>query len=287
VLRLAAIAQQGSEHPLARAVLDRAAKDGLSLQPLEDFKALPGRGIEARAGGRTIRVGTARLMQESGTDIRPLAEKAQQLASAGHTVMYVADEGTLLGAITAGDTVRPEAREAIRRLRHLGIETVMLTGDNRAAAETIAQALHLTNVIAEVLPEGKAREVTRLKGEGRVVAMVGDGVNDAPALAAADIGIAMGTGTDIAMETAGITLMRGHLSLVAGAIEASDATYAKIRQNLFWAFFYNVIGIPVAALGLLNPVVAGAAMAFSSASVVANSLRLRRWHVSSDRESGQ
>jgi P-type Cu+ transporter len=286
VLQRAAVAQQGSEHPLARAVLERARKDGLSLQPLDDFKALPGRGIEAHAGGYTIRVGNARLMQESGIDIRSIADKAQPLAAAGHTVMFVAQDAALLGAITAGDTVRPEARDAIRRLRHLGIETVMLTGDNRPAAETIAQALHMTNVIAEVLPDGKAREVARLKHEGRVVAMVGDGVNDAPALAAADIGIAMGTGADIAMQTAGITLMRGDLALVAGAIEVSHATYAKIRQNLFWAFFYNVIGIPVAALGLLNPVVAGAAMAFSSASVVANSLRLRRWHVSSDRESG-
>jgi Cu+-exporting ATPase len=287
VLQRAATAQQGSEHPLARAVLERAREDRLALPSLEDFKALPGRGIEARAGGHTIRAGNARLMQERGIDIRWIADKAQPLAAAGHTVMFVAEDAALLGVITAGDTVRPEAREAIRRLRHLGIETVMLTGDSRPAAETIAQALHMKNVIAEVLPDGKAREVARLKREGRTVAMVGDGVNDAPALAAADIGVAMGTGTDIAMQTAGITLMRGDLALVAGAIEVSHATYAKIRQNLFWAFFYNVIGIPVAALGLLNPVVAGAAMAFSSASVVANSLRLRRWHVSSDRESGQ
>jgi Cu+-exporting ATPase len=285
VLRSAAIAQQGSEHPLARAVLARAREDGIALVPLEHFQALPGRGIEARAGGRMIRVGTARLMQDSGIAVNALNAQTQPLTDAGHTIMYVAEEGVLRGAITAGDTVRPDARQAIARLRRMGIDTVMLTGDNRAAARSIADALHLTNVIAEVLPDGKAREVARLRQEGRVVAMVGDGVNDAPALAAADIGIAMGTGTDIAMQTAGITLMRGDLSLVAGAIEISRATYARIRQNLFWAFFYNVVGIPVAALGLLNPVIAGAAMAFSSASVVANSLRLRRWRVSTDRET--
>jgi Cu+-exporting ATPase len=282
VLQRAAIAQQGSEHPLARAVLERADRDG--LVPLEQFKALPGRGVEARAGGRTIRVGTARLMQESGVDITVLRDKVQQLASVGHTLMYVAEEGALLGAITAGDTVRPEARPAIKRLHALGIATVMLTGDNQAAARSIAHALHITDVIAEVLPEDKARAVAHLKNEDHVVAMVGDGVNDAPALAAADIGIAMGTGTDIAMQTAAITLMRGDLRLVASAMEISDATHAKISQNLFWAFFYNVVGIPVAALGLLNPVIAGAAMAFSSASVVANSLWLRRWRATTDRE---
>ena len=287
LLQRAALAQQGSEHPLARAVLEHARTVGLALRPLGEFKALPGRGIEVRAGDRTIRVGTARLMQETGIDISTVEARVVPLAGAGHTIMYVAEDVKLLGVISAGDTVRPEAREAIRRLRHLDIETVMLTGDNHAAAQSIAQALHVGNVIAEVLPDGKAREVARLKQEGRVVAMVGDGVNDAPALAAADIGIAMGTGTDIAMQTAGITLMRGDLALVGGAIEISRATYTKIRQNLFWAFFYNVVGIPVAALGLLNPVIAGAAMALSSASVVANSLRLRRWRLMSDRETAQ
>jgi Cu+-exporting ATPase len=283
VLRRAAIAQQGSEHPLARAVLERAGQDG--LVPLQQFKALPGRGVEARAEGRTIRVGTARLMEESGLDVAILRDKVEQLAAVGHTIMYVAEEDALLGAITAGDTVRAGARAAIKRLRGLGIETVMLTGDSQAAARSIAYALRIAHVVAEVLPDAKAREVERLKGDGHVVAMVGDGVNDAPALAAADISIAMGTGTDIAMQTAAITLMRGDLALVAGAIEVSDATHAKISQNLFWAFFYNVVGIPVAALGLLNPVVAGAAMAFSSASVVANSLRLRRWRARRVRSS--
>jgi Cu+-exporting ATPase len=287
VLRSAATAQQGSEHPLARAVLERAANDGMALATLDQFRALPGRGIEAKAGGRTIGIGTASLMQDVGVDVASLDAQVQPLTAAGHTIMYVAEDGVLRGAITAGDAIRAEARQAVARLRRLGIETVMLTGDSRAAARTIAEALRMTNVIAEVLPDGKAREVMRLRQEGRGVAMVGDGVNDAPALAAADIGMAMGTGTDIAMQTAGITLMRGDLALVAGAIEISRATYARIRQNLFWAFFYNVIGIPVAALGLLNPVIAGGAMAFSSASVVANSLRLRRWRASTDREEGQ
>ncbi|HEX2117092.1 MAG TPA: heavy metal translocating P-type ATPase [Alphaproteobacteria bacterium] len=286
VLQYAATAQQGSEHPLARAVLERARNEGIALRPLESFRALPGRGIEAHVEGRKIVVGTGRLMQECGIDISHIGETSHYIAEAAYTIMYVAVNGAVLGAITAGDTLRPEARSAIERLHGLGIETIMLTGDNRAAAQTIAQALGIPNVVAEVLPDTKAREVARLKQQGRVVAMVGDGINDAPALAAADIGIAMGTGTDIAMQTAGITLMRGDLALVAGAIEVSRATYAKIRQNLFWAFFYNVVGIPVAALGLLSPVVAGAAMAFSSASVVANSLRLRRWHVASERETG-
>jgi Cu+-exporting ATPase len=281
VLRSAAAAQQGSEHPLARAVLERAALETASLPPLDSFKALPGRGIAAQADGRAILIGTARLMQERGIDVSAIAS-APELA--GHTVMYVAVGGSLLGAIAAGDTVRPEARRAVERLHGLGIETVMLTGDNPAAAQAIAQAVQIETVIADVLPDAKAREVARLKQAGRVVAMVGDGVNDAPALAAADIGIAMGTGSDIAMQTAGITLMRGDLGLVAGAIEASRATYAKIRQNLFWAFFYNIVGIPVAALALLNPVIAGGAMAFSSASVVTNSLWLRRWRVAKERE---
>jgi Cu+-exporting ATPase len=282
VLRCAATAQQGSEHPLGRAVLERARQDGAAPAPLDGFQALPGRGIEARAAGQALLVGTSRLMQERGIDVSAI-EKSPRLA--GHTVMYVAADGVLLGAIAAGDTVRPEARGAIERLHGLGVETVMLTGDNRAAAQAIAQTLGIKTVIAEVLPDAKAQEIARVRQAGRVVAMVGDGVNDAPALAAADIGIAMGTGTDVAMQAAGVTLMRGDLALVSGAIEISRITYAKIQQNLFWAFVYNIVGIPVAALGLLNPVVAGAAMAFSSASVVANSLWLRRWRVTKERES--
>ncbi|HEX6980060.1 MAG TPA: heavy metal translocating P-type ATPase [Alphaproteobacteria bacterium] len=278
VLASAATAQQGSEHPLGRAVLEAAKARGLALPPLAEFRARPGRGIEAVADGRRLRVGNRRLMDESGIAVGMLAARAEALSRDGKTVMFVAD-GRLLGLIAAGDAIRPGARLAVRDLKALGIESVMLTGDNRGAAEAVAGALGIDRVIAEVLPEDKARIVAGLRGDGRVVAMVGDGVNDAPALAAADIGIAMGTGTDVAMQAAGVTLMRGDPALVAMAIDASRATYAKIRQNLFWAFVYNLIGIPIAAVGWLSPVVAGAAMAFSSASVVSNSLLLRRWKV--------
>jgi Cu+-exporting ATPase len=277
VLQAAATAQQGSEHPLAHAVLTRARDEGVPLAPLDSFRAHPGRGIEATSGGHTLRVGNRRLLDEAGIDAAPLAASAQALEREGKTVMYVAQDQRLVGIIGAGDAVKPESHEAVRALKALGVETVMLTGDNRGAAEAVGQELGIDRVIAEVLPADKAREVAHLKGQGRVVAMVGDGVNDAPALAAADIGLAMGTGTDVAMEAAGITLMRGDPGMVAAAIDASRATYSKIRQNLFWAFIYNLVGIPIAALGLLSPVLAGAAMAFSSASVVSNSLLLRRW----------
>jgi Cu+-exporting ATPase len=277
VLRAAALAQQGSEHPLSRAVLARAREAGINLAPIERFRAQRGRGIEALIGGRTIRVGNRRLLEENEIDASALTAEADALAARGGTVMFVAGGARVLGLIAAGDTIRPEAREAIAQLRALGLETAMLTGDNRGAAESVARALGIDRAIAEVLPEDKAREVAALRARGTVVAMVGDGVNDAPALAAADVGMAMGTGTDVAMQAAGITLMRGDPRLAAAAIDISRSTYAKIRQNLFWAFVYNIIGIPLAALGLLSPVIAGAAMALSSASVVSNSLLLRRW----------
>ncbi len=287
VLRAAALAQQGSEHPLARAVLARANEAGIDLAPVERFRAHRGRGIEALCAGRTILVGNRRLLEESGIDISALAAQADSHAAQGGTVMFVAEEGRALGLIAAGDAIRPEAHEAIARLNALGISAAMLTGDNRGAAESAARALGIGRVIAEVLPEDKAREVAALRARGTVVAMVGDGVNDAPALAAADIGMAMGTGTDVAMQAAGVTLMRGDPRLAAAAIDISRATYTKIRQNLFWAFVYNVIGIPLAALGLLSPVVAGAAMALSSASVVSNSLLLRRWRATAENRGGE
>jgi Cu+-exporting ATPase len=280
LLELAAAAQQGSEHPLARAVLERAEADGLTLAAVEDFQALTGRGITARVGNRALRIGSRRLMAEEGVDIGGLESRATALEGQGLSVIWTAEigeENRLLGAMALGDTLKPGAKEAVAGLHRLGIETVLLTGDNRRVAEAVAAEVGIDRVLAEVLPGDKAAEVQRLRAEGKGLAMVGDGVNDAPALAAADIGIAMGEGSDVAMHTAGVTLMRGDPRLVAEAVALSRKTYTKIRQNLFWAFIYNTVGIPLAALGLLSPVIAGAAMALSSVSVVTNSLALRRF----------
>jgi len=284
LLELTAAAQQGSEHPLARAVLERAEADGLKLAPVTDFEALTGRGIAARVGERTLRIGSRRLMAETGVDMSDIAARAETLERQGLSVIWIAELGEparLLGAMALGDTIKPGAREAVEGLHRLGIETVLLTGDNRQVAEVVAAEVGIDRVLAEVLPGDKAAEIQRLRARGRAggngVAMVGDGVNDAPALAAADIGIAMGEGSDVAMHTAGVTLMRGDPRLIAEAVALSRKTYSKIRQNLFWAFIYNIVGIPLAAAGFLSPVFAGAAMALSSVSVVANSLALRRF----------
>jgi len=230
--------------------------------------------------GRELRLGNGRLMQESGVDTSPLAARAAELQAQGRTVSWVGSAGgqpALIGLLAFGDTLKAGALQAVRSLHAQGIRSVILTGDNAGAAHAIAQALGVDDVRAEVLPEHKAEAITELKRGGAVVAMVGDGINDAPSLAAADVGIAMSTGTDVAMHAAGITLMRPDPALVGDAIDISRRTYAKIRQNLFWAFVYNVVGVPLAALGLLSPVIAGAAMALSSVSVVSNALLLRRW----------
>jgi P-type Cu+ transporter len=277
LLALAAAAQTGSEHPLARAILARAA--GLSLSPLGDFQSHPGLGLTATVGGRRIAIGNRTLMRQH--NVAPtLDEAAGALEAQGRTVMFVAaiePHPTLLGAIAVTDKVRPSAAAAIRRLDALGIATVLLTGDNQRTAAAVARVLGIAEVSADVLPAGKAAEIVRLQQHGHCVAMVGDGVNDAPALAQADLGIAMGGGADVAIQAAGITLMRSEPMLIADAIAISRATQRKIRQNLFWAFAYNVVGIPLAGFGLLSPVVAGAAMALSSVSVVSNALLLRRW----------
>ena len=279
LLTLAAAAQTGSEHPLARAVLARAR--GMALPRLETFQALPGMGLTARIeSGRRLAIGNRRLMAEHGIATDTLESDARGLEEAGRTVMWIAalaPEARLLGLIGVADPIKPTARAAVEHLRQIGIETVLLTGDHERTARAVAAQLGIERVLAGVLPAEKAAEVRRLQAAGRHVGMVGDGINDAPALAAADIGIAMGTGTDVAMQTAGITLMRGDPRLIGDAIAVSRATYRKIQQGLFWAFFYNVIGLPAAALGLLNPVIAGAAMALSSVSVVSNALLLRRW----------
>ena len=280
LLALVAAAQQGSEHPLGGAVVRAATARGLVVAPVSRFQALPGRGVEAEVGGRALLVGSRRLLLERDVDMGPLAARATALEAEGNTVMWAAEGTRLLGAIAVGDRVREGAAAAVARLRAVGIDSVLLTGDNRAAAEVVAKAVGITRVIAEVLPQDKAREIQALRGEGRVVAMVGDGVNDAPALAAADVGFAMPTGTDVAKHTAGVTLMRPDPRLVPDAISVSVATTRKIRQNLFWAFVYNVVGLPLAAFGFLTPVYAGAAMALSSVSVVTNALLLRRWRPS-------
>ena len=277
-LAWAAAVQAGSEHPLAKAVAD-AAK-AVQLPRAESARAVPGRGMEAWVDARRLVVGSSRWMQELRVDLGPLADKAAQLEAHGRTLSWLADVTdvpTLLAIMAFGDELRPEAAEAVTQLRQRGVRAVMLTGDNRAAAQAVAERIGIDEVHAEILPADKASAVLNLRtGDGRV-AMVGDGVNDAPALAAADLGIAMGSGTDVAMHAAGVTLMRPDPRLVPAAIDISRRTYAKIRQNLFWAFVYNVVGIPLAAFGILSPVLAGAAMALSSVSVVANTLLLKRW----------
>ncbi len=279
LIQLAASAQQGSEHPLALAVLAHAAEEGIELLPIDDFSSLPGLGLSARVGGRELLVGSRRLMQQQGVDIGHLAATADGLEADGKSILWVAQpgaEGGPLGYIAVSDPLRPGMRELVDSIRERGLQVVILTGDNPHAAQAVAAAAGIEQVVAEVLPGDKAAEVERLRSAGRRVAMVGDGVNDAPAMAAADVGIAMGSGTDVAMHTAGITLMRPDPRLLLDTIDISSATYNKIRQNLFWALIYNVIAIPLAALGWLNPVIAGAAMAMSSVSVVSNSLLLRR-----------
>jgi P-type Cu+ transporter len=278
LLALAASAQSHSEHPLARAVIAETKSRWLSMPPASAFTARPGRGIVATVNGRAVLAGNRRLMDESGVTVpAALAERALEFEARGDNVMYVAADGRLLGLIASGDTLKPTAREAVEALKARGLEVILLSGDNQGAVSHVAAAVGIERALAGVLPEDKLAEIARLQGEGRVVAMVGDGVNDAPALSAADVGVAMGTGTDVAMASASVTLMRGDPLLVAAAIDISRRTVSRIRQNLFWAFVYNVAGIPLAALGLLSPVFAGAAMAFSSVSVVANSLRLKRW----------
>jgi Cu+-exporting ATPase len=279
VLALAAAVQAGSEHPLAKAVVD-AAK-GMQLERATKVKAVAGRGVDATVKDRRLALGSGRWMGELGVDLTPLAEKASALQARGLTVSWLADvtdTPVLLAAMGFGDNARPEAAEAVRQLHARSVRTVMVTGDNPAAAAGIARSLGIDDVRSQVLPEDKANVIVALRGRGRRVAMVGDGVNDAPALAAADLGIAMGSGTDVAMHAAGVTLMRPDPRLVPAAIEISRRTYAKIRQNLFWAFAYNVVGIPLAAFGILSPVIAGASMALSSVSVVANTLILKRWN---------
>ena len=300
VLRLAAALQQGSEHPLAHAVREEARARGMEVPAARDLQALAGRGVEGLIGDRRLRLGSTRLMREAHAEPGAMQEELMQQQAQGRTVAWllavdvdvgvgvgagVREQGALarepvtqvLGWLAFGDAVKPGAAEAVARLRALGLRTVMLTGDNEGAAQAVATPLGIEEVHAQLLPGDKAARVTAMREQGRVVAMVGDGLNDAPSLVAADVGLSMSTGTDVAMQAAGITLMRGDPRLVADAIDISRRTWHKIRQGLFWAFAYNVLGIPLAAMGLLSPVVAGAAMALSSVSVVLNALTLRGW----------
>ena len=279
LLQAAGALQRGSEHPLAKAVLDACAARNLNVPDVTDSQSLTGRGIAGSLEGRRLALGNRRLLDETGLKPGSLAESAAAWENEGRTLSWLIEQNPqtrVLGLFAFGDTLKAGAQSAIQQLNARHISSHLLTGDNRGSARVVAEALGITDVHAEVLPADKAATVAELKKTG-VVAMVGDGINDAPALAAADIGIAMGGGTDVAMHAAGITLMRGDPRLVPAALEISRKTYAKIRQNLFWAFVYNVIGIPLAAFGFLNPVLAGAAMAFSSVSVVSNALLLKFW----------
>jgi Cu+-exporting ATPase len=270
--------QAGSEHPLAQAI--RAAASGITVPQAAQFRAMAGRGVSGTVGSRSLILGNARLMADNGISLDAAAADAAAMTEAGQSVSFLAEtapEKRLAAVLGFADTVKPGAAAAIRQLHRMGLRTVMLTGDGAGAAQAVAAQLGIGTVRAGILPDDKAKAVAELRADGGIVAMVGDGINDAPALAAADVGIAMAGGTDVAMETAGITLMRGDLSLVADAIEVSRRTVRKIRQGLFWAFAYNALGIPLAALGYLSPMIAGGAMALSSVSVVCNALLLRRW----------
>lgn len=279
-LALAGALQRGSEHPLAKAVLDECAERGLNPAAAEATQALTGRGIQGRVGDRLLTLGNRRMLDEAQLPPGALADSAMQWEAEGRTLSWLIErepQARVIALFAFGDSLKEGAKTAIDALRERGIGSHLITGDNRGSAKVVADALGLDDVHAEVLPGDKAAVVGALRKEGKVVAMVGDGINDAPALAAADVGIAMGGGTDVAMHAAGITLMRGDPRLVPAALDISRRTYAKIRQNLFWAFIYNLVGIPLAAFGLLNPMVAGAAMAASSVSVVSNALLLKRW----------
>ena len=277
VMQAAVSLEKNSEHPLAQAIVKYGAEQAVAIVEPEEFAAIPGHGVKGFVEGKIVLVGTRKFMNDNGIELGAALRQKEQLEQQGKTVMLVAIDKALAGMIAVADTVKETSAQAIAELRLLGIDVWMITGDNERAAKAIGDRVGIQNVLAEVLPEHKADKVAALKKEGRVVGMVGDGINDAPALATADVGFAIGTGTDVAIEAADITLMRGDLMGVVAAIRLSKATMRNIKQNLFWALFYNALGIPIAAAGFLSPILAGGAMAFSSVSVVTNALRLRRF----------
>jgi len=285
-LRLAASLERGSEHPLAAAIVRGAAERGVALADVADFASVTGKGVTGKVAGRAVALGNRALLADLGIDPGALSEHAEALRSEGQTAMFVAVDGRAAGLVGVADPIKESTPEAIRSLHAERIRIVMSTGDSRTTAQAVARKLGIDDVIAEVLPDQKVQAVTRLQSEGRIVAMAGDGINDAPALAQAHVGIAMGTGTDVAMESAGVTLVKGDLRAIARARGLSRRTMANIRQNLFFAFVYNAAGVPIAAgvlypfIGLLlSPIIAAAAMSASSVSVVVNALRLRRSNV--------
>lgn len=277
LIGLAAAAEKNSEHPLAQAIVNHAREKGINQEDPREFEAIPGYGVKAVIGDNRVLLGTRKLMQEHEVKITELLTTVERLESEGKTAMILSLNESPAAVIGVADTIKDSSKKAIQQLQNMGLEVWMLTGDNQRTASAIARQVGITNVLAEVLPEDKANQVEKLRSQGKVVGMVGDGINDAPALVTADVGFAIGTGTDVAIEAADITLMRGDLSGVVTAIKLSRATIRNIKQNLFWALIYNTVGLPVAAMGFLNPVVAGAAMAFSSVSVVANALRLKKF----------
>ncbi|MBY6274314.1 MAG: hypothetical protein CW346_19405, partial [Bacillaceae bacterium] len=286
LLRISASSERGSEHPLGEAILKKAEEENLSLYVTDHFEAIPGYGIVASLQGKEVILGNKKLMDSYGISIS-LSQDAERLAEDGKTPMFVAVDGVFAGIVAVSDVIKESSIEAIEILKAMGLEVVMMTGDNQRTASAIGRKVGIARVLAEVLPEDKAEEIKKLQAEGRRVAMVGDGINDAPALAQADIGMAIGSGTDVAMESADIVLMHSSLMDVATAIQLSKSTIRNIKQNLFWAFAYNTIGIPIAAFGLLNPMFAAAAMAFSSVSVVTNALRLKRFKPKKNKGKGE
>ncbi len=276
LLRLAASAEQSSEHPLAEAIVERAKSEQVRLEQTDEFEAVPGKGVTSRIAQQEIKIGTLRWLAELENQLDGAHEAAKELEQQGKTVVAVVVDGSYAGLLALADTLKDDSAEAVTQLKQFGLRTVMLTGDNERTAQAVASSIGIDETIAEVLPDDKVAQIRRLQQEGRRVLMVGDGINDAPALTQADVGMAIGTGTDVAIEAADVTLVRGNLTSVVQAMRLSRATFSKIKQNLFWAFFYNVVMIPVAMAGLLHPALAEAAMAMSSVNVVTNSLRLKR-----------